>query len=79
MNETMVVDVEGINHENSREILKSICLDLEDRGYNAFKQITEYLLTGEVGYISSYKECRSRIQKLSRRDVIEFMLKDFVK
>lgn len=79
MDETIVVDTQSINHENSREILKAIVLDLEDKGYNAFKQITEYLLTGEVGYISSYKECRSRIQKLSRRDVIEFMLKDFVK
>ena len=50
-----------------------------DTDYNALKQITEYLLTGEIGYISSYKECRSRIQKLSRRDIIEYMLKDFVK
>lgn len=79
MDETIVVDTESIKYENSKEVLKSICLDLEDKGYNALKQITEYLLTGEIGYISSYKECRSRIQKLSRRDIIEYMLKDFVK
>ena len=64
MDETIVVDTESIKYENSKEVLK---------------QITEYLLTGEIGYISSYKECRSRIQKLSRRDIIEYMLKDFVK
>lgn len=79
MDETIVVDVKSINHENAKEILKSIKEDLEDRGYNAYKQITEYLLTGEVGYISSYKECRTRISKLSRRDIVEYMLEDFLK
>lgn len=79
MDETIVVDVKGINYENAKEILKSISNDLEDKGYNAYKQITEYLLTGEVGYISSYKECRTRISKLSRRDIVEYMLEDFLK
>jgi len=79
MDETIVVDVKNINSKNAKEILKDISLDLEDRGYNAMKQITEYLLTGEIGYISSYKECRSRISKLSRRDIVEYMLEEFLK
>lgn len=79
MTETLLVDTDRINEENSREIIKSIVIDLEEKGYKAYKQITEYLISGEIGYISSYKECRSRIQKLDRRDVIEYMLKDFVK
>lgn len=79
MDKTILVDTYSINEENSREIIKSICLDLEEAGYNSYKQVTEYLITGEIGYISSYKECRRRIEKLKRRDIIEFMLKDFVK
>lgn len=78
MDETIVIDTDSINYEKNKEVLRDICLDLEERGYNAYKQVTEYLLTGEVGYISSYKECRSRIQKLSRRDIVEYMLKDFI-
>jgi len=77
MDETILVDTNKINHENIKEILKEIIIDLEDNGYNAYKQITEYLITGEVGYISSYKECRNRIEKLSRRDILEIMLRDF--
>lgn len=79
MDETILIDTESINHENSKEIIKSICEDLEEKGYNALKQVTEYLLTGEVGYISSYKECRNRISKLSRRDIVEYMLEEFIK
>ncbi len=79
MPKTIVIDTESIKKENSKEIMKSICEDLEERGYNAFKQVTEYLITGEIGYISSYKECRNRISKLDRRDTIEYMLKEFVK
>lgn len=79
MSETILVDTESINEENSREIIKNVCIDLETAGYNSYKQVTEYLITGEIGYISSYKECRKRIEKLNRRDIIEFMLKDFVK
>ena len=52
---------------------------MNDAGYNAYKQITEYLITGEVGYITSYKECRSRIEKINRRDLVEFMLKEYAK
>ena len=79
MDKTMVIDTEGINVLNAKETLKQIVMDLEDRGYNAYKQITEYLLTGEIGYISSYNECRSKMADLNRRDVVEIMLKEFTK
>ncbi len=79
MEETILVDTNEVNLNNSREIIKSICLDLEEAGYNAYKQVTEYLLTGEIGYISSYKEARNRIEKVNRRDLVEYMLKEFVR
>ena len=79
MDKTIVIDTESINISNAKDKLKQIILDLEERDYNAYKQITEYILTGEVGYISSYKECRSRIVKINRRDLVELMLKEFTK
>ncbi len=79
MDKTMVIDTEKINGMNAKEILKQVVMDLEDRGYNAYKQITEYLLTGEIGFISSYNECRSKMADLNRRDVVELMLKEFTK
>lgn len=79
MSETIVVNTEKIDKENSRSIIKNIINDLEEAGYNAYKQVTEYLLTGEIGYISSYKEARSKIEKINRRDLVEYMLREFTK
>ena len=79
MEETIIIDTKTISEESNKKDLKEIILDLEDRDYNAYKQITEYILTGEVGYISSYKECRNRITKINRRDLVEAMLKEYIK
>lgn len=79
MNETIVIDTNCIKNEDIKSTLKDIINDMNDAGYNAYKQITEYLITGEVGYITSYKECRSRIEKINRRDLVEFMLKEYAK
>lgn len=79
MSETIVVNTEEIDKENSRSIIKIIIDDLEEAGYNAYKQVTEYLLTGEIGYISSYKEARTKIEKINRRDLVEYMLREFTK
>lgn len=79
MNETIVIDTECIKNEDIKSTLRDIINDMNDAGYNAYKQITEYLITGEVGYITSYKECRSRIEKINRRDLVEFMLKEYAK
>ena len=79
MNETIVIDTDCIKNEDIKSTLRDIINDMNDAGYNAYKQITAYLITGEVGYITSYKECRSRIEKINRRDLVEFMLKEYAK
>lgn len=79
MEETIIINTEEIKKENNREVLKEIFDALEERGYNAYKQITEYILTGEVGYISSYKNSRDKITTIDRRDLVELMLKEFIK
>ena len=60
-NETTVVDTKRIVNEKTKSALISIIDDLEERGYEAIKQIVAYLISGGPGYISSYKECRNRI------------------
>lgn len=79
MNDTIVIDTDCIKNEDIKSTLSDIISDMNDAGYSAYKQITEYLITGEVGYITSYKECRSRIEKINRRDLVEFMLKEYTK
>ena len=76
---TTVINTNEIVDENTRNTLRDICTDLEERGYNPTKQIVAYLVSGDPGYISSHKECRNRILKFKREDILEVMLVDFIK
>lgn len=76
---TTTVNTKTIVDENTRNTLREVCTDLEERGYNPTKQIVAYLVSGDPGYISSYKECRNRILKFNREDILEIMLVDFIK
>ena len=77
-NETIVVDTKRIIDEKTKSALIAIIDDLEERGYEAIKQIVAYLISGDPGYISSYKECRNRILEFKREDILEVMLVDFI-
>ena len=77
-NETIVVDTKRIIDEKTKSALISIIDDLEERGYEAIKQIVAYLISGDPGYMSSYKESRNRILEFKREDILEVMLVDFI-
>ena len=78
-NETTVVNTEKIIDHNTKNTLTKICNDLQERGYNPIKQIVAYLISGDPGYISSYKECRNRILEFKREDILELMLENYIK
>lgn len=64
---------------NVYNTLKEIYSNLEERGYDPTKQIVGYLISGDLGYISSYKKSRSKISKLDRNKIIEIMFKEYMK
>ena len=78
LDKTTVVDTDTIVSEEARETLLSICEDLKERGYEPEKQIVAYLISGDPGYISNYKECRNRILKYKKEDLLEIMLVNFI-
>jgi len=65
------------------ELVKNTLLDvkesLEERGYDPVNQIVGYLISGDPGYISSYKEARNKISKLDRTKIIEVLVRDSIK
>ncbi len=68
-----------MDEDNIYEVLKEIYINLEERGYNPTKQIVGYLISGDLGYISSYKKSRSKISKLDRNKIVEIMFKEYIK
>lgn len=75
---TLVFDSEAINEKIIYDTLKEVCENLQERGYNSINQIVGYILSGDLGYISSYKGSRKKISKLERSALVEIMLKKFI-
>jgi len=77
--QTSLFDLKEIDAENIRITLKEVYASLEERGYNPTNQIVGYLISGDPGYISSYKDARSKIQAVDRAKVVEILLLEFQK
>ena len=77
--QTSLFDLQEIDTEEVRMILKEVSQSLTERGYNPINQIVGYLISGDPGYISSYGDARSKIQELDRAKIVEILLKEFQK
>ena len=77
--ETDLFYVDDLNVYNIRKVLSEVIDALEERGYNANNQIVGYLISGDLGYISSHKNARKKIQELDRAEIVEVLLKEFQK
>ena len=61
------------------EMIKEVSSSLEEKGYNSINQIVGYLMSGDPGYISSYKDARKKISKYERTRILIVLVKDFLK
>ena len=77
--QTSLFDIREIDAEFTRKTLNEVYNSLEERGYNPTNQIVGYLLSGDPGYISSYKDARNKIQELDRAKIIEVLFVEFRK
>ena len=75
---TKVYDSDEFQNGYASEVIKEVASILEERGYNSVNQIVGYLMSGDPGYISSYKEARSKITEFDRTKIIEILVLDFL-
>ena len=76
---TNLFNVNEVDAELTRKVLKEICDALKEGGYNPNNQIVGYLISGDPGYISSYKDARNKIQEIDRAKIVEILLSEFQK
>ena len=76
---TSLFEVKTIDTELTRDILHEVYEALKERGYNPTNQIVGYLISGDLGYISSYKDARNKIQEIDRAKIVEILLTEFQK
>lgn len=67
----------SVKHQEVRRIIGEVYDALEERGYNAVNQIVGYLISGDPGYISSYRDSRNKILELDRTEIVEVLLDSF--
>lgn len=62
-----------------KEVLDIVYTAMEEKGYNPVNQIVGYIMSGDPTYITSYKGARSMIMKVERDELVEELLKEYIK
>lgn len=75
---TMLFQIESKDSKEVQKVLKEVYRSLKERGYNPTDQIVGYLISGDLGYISSYQDARRKMQSLDRSKVVEVLLDNFL-
>lgn len=61
------------------ETLINVKNALDEEGYNGINQIVGYLLSGDLSYITDYKNSKNKISKINRDEILEALLKDYLR
>jgi uncharacterized protein (UPF0297 family) len=64
---------------NVDDVLFTVYEALQEKGYNPINQIVGYLLSGDPAYIPRHKDARNIIRKLERDELIEELVKSYLK
>ena len=62
-----------------RVILAAVYEALTEKGYNPVDQIVGYIMSGDPTYITSHKNARGMIMRAERDELVEEMLKEYIK
>ena len=61
------------------ETLLNVKKTLDEQGFCGIDQIVGYLLNGDLSYITDYKDCKNKLSKISRDEILEALLKDYLR
>ena len=61
------------------DVLTIVYRALSEKGYNPVNQIVGYIMSGDPTYITSHNNARSLIMKVERDELVEEVLKAYIK
>jgi uncharacterized protein (UPF0297 family) len=80
MDRTMKFNVKAEEIETSpQEVILTVYDALQEKGYNPINQIVGYLLSGDPAYIPRHNNARSLIRKRERDELIEELVRYYLK
>lgn len=79
MEETKVYSNGELTDQIVEKTIEEVVAALRARGYDPINQIVGYLMSGDPGYISNYKEARNKITSIERTRILEVLVKNYIK
>ena len=79
INSTQFFRVDSAQEFKVDDILKNVYKARTEKGYNPVSQIVGYIMSGDPTYITSHKGARSLIMKVERDELVEELLKNYIK
>ena len=79
LTKTQFIQIETFADLSVSEIIERVYVALKERGYNPVNQIVGYIMSGDPTYITSHNNARSLIMKVERDEIVEEVLKYFIK
>ena len=76
---TQFFQVETGPQIQAKDILEIVYRALVEKGYNPVNQIVGYIMSGDPTYITSHNNARSLIMKVERDELVEEILKEYIK
>ncbi|MBQ7917120.1 MAG: IreB family regulatory phosphoprotein [Firmicutes bacterium] len=61
-----------------RSALIDVYRALQEKGYNPVNQIVGYIMSDDPTYITSHKDARKRVAKLTQDEIIEELVRTFI-
>lgn len=78
MDKTTLFEIDEITNALIETTLDEIYDALKEKGYNPVSQIVGYLVSGDPGYITNFKNARNKILNLDRGKILEIMVRNYL-
>ena len=76
---TQYFNVEADPEIRVKKVLELVYIAMTEKGYNPVNQMVGYIMSGDPTYITSYRNARSLIMKVERDELVEELLKEYIR
>ena len=79
LDRTMTFSFNNNRDDDIKAILTTVYNALQEKGYNPINQIVGYILSEDPTYITTHNNARSLILKIDRDELLQALLKSYLK
>ena len=76
---TAKFDLSGDRTADVHALMSYVLSALKEKGYNPINQLVGYFISGDPTYITSYNSARSLICRLERDEILEEVIRFYVR